>query len=86
MLLFTHLIKTVWKVNNMNKDDVKKWIEDNLVMQEEARNLTGQSISGFNQSLASGNIKPFVEFGETRKTRLYLRSDMKEYGINKRKR
>lgn len=69
----------------MNKEEIKKWIEENLVMQDEARTITGQSVSGFNQSVANRNIIPFVEFGTTRKTRLYLRSDLEEYAKNKKK-
>ena len=68
----------------MNKEEIKKWIKENLVMQDEARNITGQSVSGFNQSVATGRIVPFVEFGETRKTRLYLRSDLEEYARTKK--
>lgn len=69
----------------MNVQEIKEWIEENLVMQDEARKITGQSISAFNQSIQTGRIKPFVEFGETRKTRLYLRSELEEYAKNKKK-
>jgi len=68
----------------VKRDEIKKWIEENLVMQDEARKITGQSVSGFNQSVQTGRIIPFVEFGDARKTRLYLRSDLEEYAKNKR--
>lgn len=68
----------------MNNKEIKKWIKENLVMQDEARTITGQSISAFNQSVATGKINPFVEFGEARKTRLYLRSDLEEYAKTKK--
>lgn len=68
----------------MNIEEIKKWIEENLVMQDEARTITEQSVSGFNQSVQSGKIKAFAKFGESRKTRLYLRSEMEEYARNKR--
>jgi len=55
-------------------------------MQDEARQITGQSVSGFNQSVATGRIVPFVEFGDKRKTRLYIRVELEEYAKNKRKR
>ncbi|WP_201319123.1 hypothetical protein [Paenibacillus sp. EPM92] len=70
----------------MNKEDIKRWIQDNLVMQDEARAITGQSTSGFNQSVATGRILPFIEFGDVRKTRLYLRDDLEQYAKNKRMR
>lgn len=69
----------------MNNENIREWINENLIMQDEAREITGQSVSGFNQSVQIGRIKPFVEFGEKRKTRLYLRSDIEDYAKNKRK-
>jgi len=69
----------------MNNEEIKKWIEDNLVMREEAAEITGQSNSGFGQSLAARTITHFVEFGTKRKTKLYLRSELEEYARNKRK-
>lgn len=69
----------------MNNEEIKQWIKDNLIMQDEARSITGQSVSGFNQSVATGRIKPFVEFGKTRKTRLYLRKEVEEYARLKKK-
>jgi hypothetical protein len=68
----------------MDKEMIRKWIEENLVMRDEARQITGQSDTAFAQSLATGKIVPFVEFGDKRKTRLYLRADLEEYAKNKR--
>ncbi|MED3623276.1 MULTISPECIES: hypothetical protein [Neobacillus] len=68
----------------MNNEQIKQWIKDNLVMQDEARTITGQSVTAFNQSVATGKITPFVEFGNARKTRLYLRSDLEEYAKTKK--
>jgi hypothetical protein len=68
-----------------NTEQIKQWINDNLVMQQEAMKITEQSSNAFNQSVKIGQIKPFVEFGEGRKTRLYLKSDLETYRINKRK-
>jgi hypothetical protein len=73
--------------DNMNKDteQIRQWINDNLVMQQEAMKITGQKKDAFNMSVKTGNIVPFVEFGTNRIIRLYLRSDMEEYAKNKRK-
>lgn len=68
----------------MDKKEVKQWIENNLIMQDKAKEITKQSHSAFNQSVATGQIQPFVTFGEARKTRLYLKSDIKEYARNKK--
>lgn len=68
----------------MDNNEIKNWIKNNLVMQSEARLITNQSITAFNQSVEAKKIKPFIEFGEARKTRLYLRSELEEYAKNKR--
>lgn len=68
----------------MDQEAIKQWIQDNLVMQDEAISITEQSKSGFNQSVATGRIQPFVEFGDGRKTRLYLRCDLEQYAKTKR--
>jgi hypothetical protein len=70
---------------NNDAEHIRKWINDNLVMQNEARKLTEQSISAFSQAVQSGLIKPFVSFGDKRKTYLYLKSDLETYKNNKRK-
>jgi len=70
----------------MEKEEIKKWIENNLVLRDEAESITGQSKPAFGQSVANGNIKAFVEFGNSRKTRLYLRSDLEEYAEKKQRR
>lgn len=69
---------------SMTNDDIKRWIRDNLVMQDEARQITEQSVSAFNQAVAERRIIPFAEFGSARKTRLYLRDELAEYRKNKR--
>lgn len=69
----------------VNKDAIKAWINENLVMRDEARKITGQSESGFNQAVQTGRIQSFVEFGDARITRLYLREDLVKYAENKRK-
>lgn len=68
----------------MDKETARKWVQENLVMQDEARAITGQSSPGFNQSVATARILPFVEFGDVRKTRLYLREDLELYAKNKK--
>ncbi|MDI3090006.1 hypothetical protein QJ133_02290 [Priestia megaterium] len=70
----------------MKVEQIKEWIEQNLIMQDEARAITGQSVTAFNQSVANGKIKAFIEFGGARKTRLYLKADLEEYAKNKRNR
>lgn len=68
----------------MNKEDIRKWINENLMLRDEAIKITDQSMSAFGQSVSTGKIKPFVEFGNKRKTRLYLKSDLEKYRKNKK--
>lgn len=71
----------------MDRADIKRWITDNLVLQDEARHITGQSISAFNQSVQTGRISPFIELESGKRTiRLYHREDLEEYAKNKRTR
>ncbi|WP_144514862.1 hypothetical protein [Bacillus pumilus] len=71
----------------MKKSEIKKWIENNLVRAEEARQLTGQtSMSAFKQSVKTGQISPFVSFGEKKPYQLYEKSEMLEYGRKLRER
>lgn len=70
----------------MDKERIKKWINENLVMQDEARQITGQSTPGFKQSVRAGKIKPFVVFQSgKRKINLYLREELEEYAITKKR-
>lgn len=73
--------------DNMNNDTehIRQWINDNLVMQQEAMKITGQKKDAFNMSVKTGNLLPFVEFGTKRIIRLYLKSDLEKYAKNKRK-
>lgn len=68
----------------MDKEKVKKWIKKNVVLQDHAREITGQSVSAFNQSVQTGRIEPFVEFGYSRKIRWYLIEDLEHYADNKK--
>lgn len=82
-------LNTINKVINLNKEEYQKyqkWCKENLVTALEGHKITGQSLSGFNQSVMLGNIKPFLSFGEKRKTNIYLRADLEEYAKNKRTR
>lgn len=69
----------------MNEDKIKKWIEDNLIQRSEAIKITGQADSSFGEALSAGRVKPFVQFGNKRITRLYLKSDIEEYAKNKKR-
>lgn len=70
----------------MDKEMIRRWIVDNLVLPDEARKITEQSIHGFNQSVRTGKIVPFVEFTSGKKKfNLYLRKDLEVYKKTKRK-
>lgn len=65
----------------MNKEDYKHWIEENLLTPKEAMIITGQSRTAFNQSVATGRIKPFINKDTIR---LFLKSDIEEYAKTKK--
>lgn len=70
-----------------NIEDLQEYINSNLLTKNEAAEITGQSITGFNQSVKLGYVKPFYESsGKTSsKVRLYLKSDLEKYRENKQK-
>lgn len=76
------------KITTINStDDIKKWMNDNLVGVKEGAELTEQSVRSFRQSVTLGTIKPFFEdkneYGVA-KVRLYYKEDLIEYKKNKR--
>lgn len=71
----------------MNKEEIKKYIDANLLTKQEAMRATGQNIKGFDQTIASGNLKPFYDHGEGRsRVRLYHRDDVEAYARQAEKR
>lgn len=64
----------------MNIEEIKQFISENLLTKKEAMEITGQSLTAFDQAVATGRLKPFFERGEGRSTvRLYLKSDVERY-------
>lgn len=70
-------------------EDIREWMDENLVGKKQATKLTEQSDTAFKQSLRLGHIVPFFEekdaYGSA-KTRLYYKEDLLEYKKNKRQR
>ncbi|MBO6420039.1 hypothetical protein [Enterococcus gallinarum] len=66
----------------MKPEEVQQWCQENLLTRQQAAEITGQSYAGFSQSIKIGQIKPFLEFGESGPSvvRLYLKKDIEEYG------
>lgn len=64
----------------MNNNDIKAYMQANLLTKKEAIEITGQSLSAFDQSINTGKIIPFFDKGEDRsRVRLYLKSDVEAY-------
>lgn len=64
----------------MNKEEIAKYIDENLLTKQEAMLVTGQSLTAFDQSVNSGALSPFYDHGQARsRTRLYLREDVEKY-------
>lgn len=74
------------KIEFKNMDDLKSFINDNLLTKKEASAITEQTPGAFNQSVALGYIKPFYEsegVGSS-KVKLYLKSDLEAYRATKK--
>lgn len=69
-------------MNITNINELKEWIETNLVTKQEALRITEQSPKGFQQSVRTNVIQPFYESKEGKGpsvVRLYLKSDVEKY-------
>lgn len=67
----------------MDINKIKKFIDENLLTKKEAMEITKQSLTAFDQAVATGQLKPFYDHGEDRsRVRLYLRSEVEEYAKN----
>lgn len=71
----------------MNREELEKFLADNLITKQQARQITGQSLSAFNQSISTKQIMPIYEQGEgTGKVRLYLKKEVEEYALSVKER
>lgn len=63
-------------------NEIKQWMNNNLVTKQEALKITGQSAQGFQQSVRTNMIDPFYESKDGKGpsiVRLYLKSDIEAY-------
>jgi len=64
----------------MNLEEIKQFMNENLLTKKEAMEITGQSLTAFEQAVQTGRLKPFFEKGTGRSTvRLYLKADVECY-------
>ncbi|MBE6173687.1 helix-turn-helix domain-containing protein [Enterococcus mundtii] len=65
----------------MKLTEIQQWGKKNLLTRQQAAKITGQSYTAFSQTIKTGKIKPFFEFGDSGPSvvRLYLKSDIEEY-------
>ncbi|EUJ44184.1 hypothetical protein [Listeria fleischmannii] len=69
-----------------NLDALQAYLDENLLTKTEAREITKQSQTAFNQSIQTGTLKAFYEKGENQsKVRLFLKQDCEAYARNKKK-
>lgn len=65
----------------MDREELVEFLAKNLVTKKQAMRITGQSHSAFQQSVNTRQLKPIYQQGTgTGKVRLYLRSEVEEYG------
>ena len=61
-------------------EEIKQFMNKNLLTKKEAMKITGQSLTAFDQAVQTGRLKPFFEKGKGRSMiRLYLKSDVERY-------
>lgn len=64
----------------MDKKQMKEFLNENLLTKKEAMEITGQSLSAFDQAVMSGRLVPFFERGRARGlVRLYLKEEVEQY-------
>lgn len=73
-------------MKELDSQQVQQWMKQNLVDKKGAAEITGQSMTGFNQSVNLGYIVPFFDNGKkgSSSIRLYLKSELEIYAKNKR--
>lgn len=94
---FLHQLKEEGKINELldyfSTDEYKSflsdWLDQNLLIKQEAMKITGQSLRGISQSM---EILPAFYSKDIRKTnhgngltRLYLKKDIEDYAKTKKK-
>lgn len=68
-----------------NLEELRAFLANNLLTKAEARTITKQSQTAFNQSIQTGTLKSFYEKGENQsKVRLFLKEECEEYARNKK--
>lgn len=69
--------------NPSNKEDIKSFLHKNIIDKHEARKITGQSVTAFNQAVLRGKIVPIIKYGNGRGgINLFLREDIEVYKGN----
>ncbi|MED5050636.1 hypothetical protein P9850_01965 [Anoxybacillus rupiensis] len=64
----------------MDREQLRKYIDENLLTKQEAMEITGQRLQAFDQAVSTRRLKPFYDHGEGRsRVRLYLKSEVEEY-------
>lgn len=68
----------------MNKNNIKEWMNENLLTKKEAMEITQQTLTAFDQAVMTGRLKPFFERGKGRGlVRLYLKEDVERYNLER---
>ena len=71
----------------MNREELEKFLANNLITKQQARQITGQSHSAFQQSVNTGQLKPIYQQGQgTGMVRLYLKKEVEEYALSVKER
>lgn len=69
--------------NSIDKVEIKTFLHQHILDKHEARKITGQSETAFNQAVLRGRINPIIKYGNGRGgINLFLREDIELYKCN----
>lgn len=67
----------------LTKEQLQDFLQQNLIDKHEARKITGQSVTAFNQAVLRRKIVPIIKYGNGRGgINLFLREDIELYKQN----
>lgn len=69
-------------MKNTNRDELAKFLNDQLLTKQECIEITGQSSRAFLQAVETGRVVPVFDKGQNQgRTRLFLRKEIEAYAL-----
>lgn len=72
--------------NSNNKEEIKLFLLQHIIDKHQARKITGQSETAFNQAVLRGRIRPIIKYSLGKGgLNLFLREEIESYQLNMKK-